>query len=125
MAGDRILIKDLLVRGVIGINPDERTKPQDILISVTMWADTKSAADTDSIEDAINYRTVSKAIIAHTEQGDPQLVERLAEELSRVCFEADHRIEQVELTVEKPSALRFARSVGVTIRRTRAEVLGE
>ena len=121
---DRIEIKDLLVRGIVGINPDERTKPQDILISVTMWTDTTAAAKSDSIEDAVNYRTISKAIISHTERGDPMLVERLAEELVRVCFSSDPRIEEVELRVEKPGALRFAKSVGVIIHRKRGAVGG-
>jgi dihydroneopterin aldolase/D-erythro-7,8-dihydroneopterin triphosphate epimerase len=125
MATDIIQIKDLVLRGIVGINPDERTKPQDIVINVRMTADTGAAARSDSIDDAINYRTVAKAIIAHVEAGDPYLVERLAAEIARVCFETDSRIEEVEVSVEKPGALRFARSVGVTIRRTRTEALGE
>ena len=118
---DRIFIRDLLVRGIVGIKPDERSNRQDILVNVTMWADTRPAASSDDIADAVNYRTVSKAIIAHIEQSEPFLVERLAEELVRLCFESDGRIEAVELTVEKPGALRFARSVGLTIYRKRAE----
>lgn len=119
MATDRIFIRDLLVRGIVGINPDERRNRQDILVNVTMWADTRPAAASDDITDAVNYRTVSKAIIAHIEQSEPFLVERLAEELVRLCLESDSRIEAVELTVEKPGALRFARSVGLTIYRER------
>jgi D-erythro-7,8-dihydroneopterin triphosphate epimerase len=119
---DRIFIRDLLVRGIVGIKPDERSNRQDILVNVTMWADTRPAAASDEIADAVNYRTVSKAIIAHIEQSEPFLVERLAEDLVRLCFESDGRIEAVELTVEKPGALRFARSVGLTIYRKRAEI---
>ena len=118
---DRIVIRDLLVRGIVGINPDERTKPQDVLVNVTMWADTRAAAVSDDIGDAVNYRTVAKAIIAHVEEGAPMLVERLAAELAALCFEADPRVQEVEVTVEKPGALRFARSVGVAIRRKRDE----
>ena len=119
---DRIFIRDLLVRGIVGIKPEERSNRQDILVNVTMWADTRPAAASDDIADAVNYRTVSKAIIAHIEQSEPFLVERLAEDLVKLCFESDGRIEAVELTVEKPGALRFARSVGLTIYRERAEI---
>ncbi|HHB90571.1 MAG TPA: FolB domain-containing protein, partial [Anaerolineae bacterium] len=59
---DQIFIKDLLVRGILGINPDERVNRQDILINVTLWADTRPAARSDAIDDAVNYRTISKAI---------------------------------------------------------------
>ena len=118
---DRIHIKDLLVSGILGINPDERINPQGILVNATMWADTRPAALSDDIEDAVNYRTITKRLIAHIEQGEPMLVERLAAELVDLCFESDDRVIAVELTVEKPGALRHARSVGITIHRTREE----
>ena len=117
---DRIIIKDLLLRGIVGINEDERTNRQDILVNVTMWADTAAAAASDDIGDAVNYRTVTKAIISHVEGGQPMLVERLVQEIADICFEADERVAEVEVTVEKPGALRFARSVGITIRRSRS-----
>ena len=56
---DRIHIKDLLVSGILGINPDERINPQGILVNATMWADTRPAALSDDIEDAVNYRTIT------------------------------------------------------------------
>lgn len=119
---DQIVIKNLLVRGILGINPEERTNRQDILVNVTMWADTRPAAQSDDIADAVNYRTIAKAIIAHIEAGSPLLVERLVAEITALCFETDSRIRAVETTVEKPGALRFAESVGITIFRTREDV---
>ena len=118
---DQIFIKDLLVRGILGINPDERVNRQDILINITLWADTRPAARSDSIDDAVNYRTISKAIIQHVETGQPYLVERLVQEIADICFATDPRIQAAEVSVEKPGALRFARSVGVRIFRTRDE----
>lgn len=121
---DRIVIRDLLVRGIVGINPEERRNRQDILVNVTLWADLRAAAASDDIADAVNYRTITKAMIAHIEEGAPQLVERLAADLVRLCFEQDARVQAVELSVEKPGALRFARSVGVTLYRERKELTG-
>ena len=123
-AMDRIHIRDLLVRGIVGINPDERVNRQDVLVNATLWADLRAAAGSDDIADAVNYKTIAKAFIAHIEAGEPMLVERLATELVRICFETDDRVLEAEVTVEKPGALRFARSVGVTVRRSRDEVLG-
>ena len=120
---DRIQIHDLLVRGILGIKPDEREKRQDILVNATLWADTRAAAQSENIDGAVNYRTISKAMIAYIEQERPFLVERLVHELARLCFESDKRVQAVEITVEKPGALRFARSVGITIYRTRAEMM--
>ena len=116
---DQIHIKDLLVSGILGIKPDERVNPQNILVNATLWADTRPAARSDDIDDAVNYRTITKRLIAHIEQGKPMLVERLVAELADICFDSDDRVAAVELTVEKPGALRHARSVGITIHRTR------
>ncbi len=116
---DQIHIKDLLVTGIIGINPSERVTPQPILINATMWGDTSRAASSDDIADAVNYRTIAKALIAHIQSGEPQLVERLVGELVDICFATEPRIQRVRLTVEKPGALRHARSVGITVDRSR------
>lgn len=118
---DKIFIRDLMVRGIVGIKPDERANRQDILVNVTLWANTRLAAASDNIDDAVNYRSISKAIIAHIEKSEPYLVERLAADLAQICFDTDSRVQAVELTVEKPGALRFAGSVGVTIYRQRDE----
>jgi len=118
---DRIFIRDLLVRGIVGINPDERRDRQDIVVNATLFVDTRPAGISDEVADAVNYRSVAKALIARIESGQPFLVERLAADLVAVCFEQDARVQAVELSVEKPGALRFARSVGVTIYRRRQD----
>jgi dihydroneopterin aldolase/D-erythro-7,8-dihydroneopterin triphosphate epimerase len=118
---DEIHIKDLLVSGILGINPEERVNRQDILVNATLWVDTRPAAASDDITDAVNYRTITKRMIRHIEDGEPLLVERLVAELADICFDADDRICAVRMTVEKPGALRHARSVGISIHRTRGE----
>jgi len=118
---DQIFIKDLLVSGIIGINPDERVNEQDICINVVMWADTSRAARTDDIDDTVNYRTVTKQIIAHVAAGKPMLVERLVSEVADICL-GDRRVEQVEVSVDKPGALRHARTVGIKIVRSRVDI---
>jgi D-erythro-7,8-dihydroneopterin triphosphate epimerase len=118
---DRIVVKDLLVRGIVGINPEEREHEQDILVNATLWVDTRPAAASDAIADAVNYRSVTKAMIAHIREGKPFLVERLAADLARICLEADSRVAEVEVSVEKPGALRYTRSVGVVIHRRAGE----
>jgi len=120
---DRILIKDLSVSGILGIKPDERINEQEILVNAVLWADTRPAAASDDIADAVNYRTVAKALIAHIQQGKPMLVERLVQELVDICFDLEPRISRVEMRVEKPGALRHARSVGISITRQRTAEL--
>lgn len=121
MSQDRIEITDLLVRGIIGINDWEREQPQDILINLTLFADLRRAGDSDSIDDTLNYRSVTKQVIRHVESSQRFTVEALASDIARICL-GQPGVEKVCVRVEKPGALRFAESVGVEIER-RAEDL--
>jgi FolB domain-containing protein len=116
MAEDRIEIKDLLLRGIIGVNDWEREKPQDILINLTLFADLSRAGETDDLADSVNYRTLAKNIIEHVEKSARYTVEALAADIARLCLEAPGVL-RARVHVEKPGALRFARSVGVEIER--------
>ncbi len=113
---DKVIIKDLLARGIIGINDWEREKPQDILINLVLFGDLSRAGETDDIADCINYRTISKQAQAHAETAQRFTVEALAADIARLCLEQD-RVERVRVRVEKPGAVRFAGSVGVEIER--------
>ena len=117
---DRILIKDLFLRAIIGINDDERTERQDVLVNLIVETDTRKAGNSDDIADAVNYKTLTKQVIGLVENSRFLLVERLAEEIAKLCLE-DSQIERVSVTVEKPQALRFARSVGVSIERSQGD----
>jgi dihydroneopterin aldolase/D-erythro-7,8-dihydroneopterin triphosphate epimerase len=113
---DYIHIKDLLVRCIIGVNEDERREKQDVVINVALGTDTHPAGRSDRLADAVDYRAIKKRIFSMVEGSHYSLVEALAERIAEVCLE-DPRVEEVRVTVEKPSALRFARSVGVEIHR--------
>lgn len=115
---DRILIKDLLIRGIIGIHDWEREKKQDILINISMEADCRPAGLSDDFRDAVDYRAVTKKVLALVEGSSFFLVERLAEEIASVCLE-DDRVEVARVRVEKPGAVRFSQSVGVEVERRR------
>ena len=117
---DKVIIKDLLVRGIIGVNDWERNRAQDILINIILFTDTRRAGQTDNITDCVNYSTVSKQVQAHAEGAQRLTVEALANDLAKICLE--HRaVQKVILRVEKPGAVRFAKSVGVEIERSRDE----
>jgi dihydroneopterin aldolase/D-erythro-7,8-dihydroneopterin triphosphate epimerase len=115
---DRIEIKDLLLRAIIGINHDERRDRQDVLISLTLYTDTRAASRSDDLRDTLDYRALTKRVITLVEESQFHLVERLAAAVASLCLE-DVRVERVTVTVEKPGALRFTRSVGITIDRRR------
>jgi FolB domain-containing protein len=117
---DKVIIKNLLARGIIGINDWERKRAQNILINIIMLTNTRRAAETDDIDDCINYSTMSKKILAHAESANRLTVEALANDLARICLQEDS-VQTVIIRVEKPGAVRFAESVGVEIERSRDE----
>ena len=117
---DQVIIRDLLVRGVIGISELERSNRQDIVVNVVMYADTRAAAETDDIADCVNYRTVAKKIIAHVETAARFTVEALAADVAKLCLE-EPGVKGARVRVEKPGAVRFSKSVGVEIERFNPE----
>ena len=117
---DKIIIKDLMARGILGIRDWERKKPQEILINVTVFTDTRRAAQTDDIADCVDYSNLSKLLLAHAESAARFTVEALANDLARICLE-QKGVERVIVRVEKPGAVRFAASVGVEIERGRGD----
>ncbi|MBT4341306.1 MAG: dihydroneopterin aldolase [Chloroflexi bacterium] len=115
---DTVRIEQLVLDCIIGINPWERLTNQRITIDIEMNADLSAAGASDSIEDTINYRTVSKAVTAEIEASSYGLVEALASRVAEICLE-DERVQSVEVKVRKPGAVRKATAVGVIIRRSR------
>jgi len=115
---DQIFITDLIARGILGINDWEREKPQEILINLVLFADLHLVGKSDDLHDSVDYRSVSKRVLTHAETAHRLTVEALAADLADLCLE-DPRIEKVRVRVEKPGAVRFARSVGVEIERGR------
>ena len=118
---DRILVKNLLLRSIIGLNPDERVNKQDILINIVMYADIRQAGAADDIDASVNYKAVTKRVIAHVEESSDLLVEKLVSDIARLILTEFEKVQKVQVRVEKPGALRFAESVGIEIERERAD----
>ena len=113
---DIIEIENLRLRCVIGFSPHERKDKQDVVINLRLGTEMRRAGESDNPDDAFNYRTVTKAIIQHVEQSEYFLVEKLANEIAKICV-VEHGAAYAQVRVHKPGALRFADSVGVVIER--------
>lgn len=110
----RIRVKDLRLRTFIGIKEEEINNKQDVLINLTILYPANDAVRDNDIDHALNYRTITKAIIQHVEGNRFALLERLTQEiLDLVMQQATVRYAEVE--VDKPHALRFAESVSITL----------
>lgn len=113
---DKVLIKNLTARGIIGVNEWEREKPQEILINIELHGDLSRAGSTDEVEDSINYRTIAKEVLHIAETAERFTVEALAADIAQSCLRTAG-VEKAVIRVEKPGAVRFAESVGVEIER--------
>ena len=113
---DKIFIRDLALRCIIGIYPEERREKQDIVINVEMHADLRKAGRSDDLTDTVNYKSIKKAILALVENSGFQLIESLAENIADIAL-ANEKVRKVVVTIDKPGALRFARSSAVEITR--------
>ena len=116
---DKIIIKNLLVRGILGLNPDERVKEQDILVNLTLFTDIKNPGISDDPADAVDYKQVKLCAMKHIEESSDHLVEKLTTDIARILLTKFERIDKISVRVEKPFALRFTDSVGIEIERTR------
>jgi len=114
--GDRIDIVGLTVPTIIGIFDWERKGRQKVSLDLTLWTDVKRAGRTDRIEDALDYKSVSKRLQDFVGRSRFFLLEKLAEEVAAILL-GEFGAKQVRVRVEKPGALRGARTVAVTITR--------
>lgn len=115
---DRIQICDLLARCILGINENERHERQEVIINLTIYADLHKAGKSDRIEDTVDYRALKKQVLVLAEDSRYYLVEALAEAIAGFCLD-QQGVQRVDVRVDKPNALRFARSVAVEITRQR------
>ena len=109
-----IRIDGLVLKAVIGTQPHEQEKPQDVVIYLSLDYDASKAAASDDIKDAVDYFALKERIGSLVMAGRYNLVERLAQDILNVIME-DPRIDRAVVTVSKPTALSGVRSVGVTM----------
>ncbi len=113
-----IRIKNLRLRTYIGFNDDEMCKRQDVVVNVRFSYEADEAAETDDVKYALNYRTITKEIIAFVEDGRFMLLERLAADVLDLVMRHE-LVSSAEVEVDKPNALRFSDSVSAVLRAER------
>jgi dihydroneopterin aldolase len=116
--GDFVFLRGLEVEAVIGIWEWERRIRQVVRIDLEMGVDVPRAAASDSIEDTLNYKAVAKRVQEFVAASSFQLVETLAQRIADLVLE-EFQVPWIRITINKPGAIRGARDVGVSIRRSR------
>lgn len=109
-----IKIKNLRLRTYIGINEDEIKNKQDVVINARIQYSAEAAANSDEMDKALNYRTITKQIISLVENNRFALLEKLTADVLALAS-AHPSVSFAEVEVDKPHALRFADSVSLTL----------
>jgi D-erythro-7,8-dihydroneopterin triphosphate epimerase len=109
-----INIRNLRLRTFIGFNPEEMEKQQDVVINIEIRYVASRSALRDQVDAALNYKDVTKRVIGHVESNRFLLLEKLADDVLRICSE-DPSVLNSRVTIDKPHALRFADSVSLTL----------
>ena len=108
-----IRVKDLLIRTYIGFNPEEMVNKQDVLINFEIETEIPhSALETDEPAGILDYKTITKKVIALVQDGRFKLLEVMTQKILDLIME-DKKVKRARVEVDKPHALRFARSVSV------------
>ena len=108
-----INIENLRLRTIIGIYDWEKENKQDVIINISIEFDGSAAGKSDSIEDTVDYKTITKKIINYVEDGKFNLIEKMVTGIGEIVME-DKRVILSTITADKPGALRFTDSVSVT-----------
>ncbi len=113
---DKIIIRDLKIPTIIGTLEWERKEKQDIVLNIEISCELRKAGKSDNLEDTVDYKTLKKRIIDLMVNAKYFLIEKAAESVAELCL-ATPGVKNVKVTIDKPGALRYARSVAVEIER--------
>ena len=113
---DTIYIRDLRVETIIGIFGWEREVRQQISIDLDFEFDVSVPGKSDSIDDTLDYKKITKSLITFIESSEYKLIEALGEGMVD-HLKSKFGIKKVKLRLSKPGALRFSKDVGIMIER--------
>ena len=118
-ATDTVFVHELRVETIIGIWGWERKIRQIVSIDLEMGTDIRRAAETDNIDDTLNYKAISKRVQQFVADSEFQLVETMAEKIAELVLQ-EFKVPWIQVRVSKPGAIRGAKNVGILIRRSKA-----
>jgi dihydroneopterin aldolase len=117
---DKTFIRGIEAHTIIGVYAAEKLAKRPLLLDLELVMDTRVAAASDKLRDALDYQAISDAVVAFVERERVELLETLAERLSRHLF-ADFPIDSLVLRITKPGAVAGVQAVGVEIERQRGD----
>jgi D-erythro-7,8-dihydroneopterin triphosphate epimerase len=113
---DTLMINNLTLPCIIGVFESERIEKQLVIINITLFVNTQKAGKTDKIQDTVSYHDIAREVSEMVEASQFYLLEKLAQEIATICLK--HKlVKKVRIHVEKPKAIKLARSSAIEIMR--------
>jgi len=106
-------IKNLKLRIIVGINPEERIHKQDVLINITADIDNSKAIQTEDINDTLNYRNLAKSVIKFVEKSEFYLLDTLVDKVLNLVM-SDDLVIRATVEIDKTTVLRYCDSVSLS-----------
>ena len=118
-----VFIKDFIIEEIIGIHEHEKIKKQKIKFNIVLDVNQSSVPDEKDIKSIVDYEKITNKLENLTKNKKYNFLESLAEDSFVKIFE-DKRIDSVLIKIEKPEAIKSAKSVGVEVFKTRKDYEG-
>ena len=112
--------KDLKLRAVIGTEPQERERAQDLLAQISFQYDATLASQSDALGHAVDYAAIHAVLVSKVASTKFFLLERLAAFILDLIME-DSKIISAEVVLEKFGVLPGATSVAVKLSAERSD----
>ena len=118
-----VFIKDFVINEIIGIHKHEKIKKQKIKFNIVLDIDQSSFPNEKNIKSIVDYEKITNELEKLTKSKKYNFLESLVEDSFEKIFE-DKRINSVTIKIEKPEAIKNAKSVGVEVFKTRKDYEG-
>ncbi|MEC4814810.1 MAG: dihydroneopterin aldolase [Scytonema sp. PMC 1069.18] len=121
---DCIHLTGIRCYGYIGYLPEEKVLGQWFEVDLKLWVDLSKAAQTDAIEDTLDYRSVIGLVQNLVKTSKFDLLERLAGAIADAILQQSDRATQVQVIVTKPAAPipDFDGNIRIELTRTRSNL---
>ena len=118
-----VFIKDFVVQEIIGIHEHEKLKKQKIKFNIVLDVNQSTIPNEQDIKSIVDYEKITIELESLTKNKKYNFLESLAEDSFKEIFK-DERINSVKIKIEKPDAIKNAKSVGVEVFKSRSDYEG-
>ena len=118
-----VLIKDFIIREIIGIHKHEKINKQKIIFNIIIDVNQDTLPDENNLSSIVDYEKIVNKLKKLAKSKKYNFLESLVEDSFKEIFE-DKRINSVKIKIEKPDAIPNAKSVGIEVFKSRNDYEG-